>query len=160
MAHQQERNRGVVRVILEQDAGFTAWLSDQLGGIRTLLRQEATARQERFDALDNHLTQLETRMKTIEDYAAEIKASQDDTLVHVDAIKQDVIGLLAAVAAIPPQGLTQAQADLLETVTARGRSIAASAAAVDAMSPVAPPSPAPTPEPAPPTSAGTPGSGL
>lgn len=131
MAHQQERPTRAVRVIIEQDAGFTAWISDQFGSII-----------RRFN-------QLESTMKTIEEYTAAITAAQEETAAHIGAIKQDVTDLLAAVAAIPTAGLTQAQADALDTVVARGQSILDSTKAVDEMAPVASPVPTPTPEPAP-----------
>lgn len=131
MAHQQERSRGVIRVILEQDVGFTAWLSDQFG------------------AIGKRFNQLESSMKTLEDYIAAIKAAQDETASHLANIKGDVAKLLAAVAAVPTNGLTPEQVTALDDVVARGQAVVRSAEAVDALSPIPAPSPAPAAEPAP-----------
>jgi hypothetical protein len=129
MAHQQERSRGVIRVILEQDAGFTAWLSDQMG------------------ALHRRFNQLESTMATLEEYITEIKAAHDVTAGHVEAIKADVTELLTKIASIPVPGLTDVQEALLKEVSGHAQAIAASVGAVDAMVPAA--APVSTPEPAP-----------
>ena len=149
MANQHERNRGVIRVILEQDAGFTAWLSDQFGSIvKTLGR------------FDQNLKQLETTMGKLEDYVKDIKDAQDETAQHVDAIKQDVTDLLAKINEIPTQGLSEEQEALLKDVADHAKAIAASVKAVDEMAPVKPPVPTPDPGPAPTPPAKNPDGGL
>lgn len=129
MAHQQERPTRAVRVIIEQDAGFTAWLSDQFGTIR------------------KNFNQLETHMGKLEDYVKEIKDAQAETDEHVSAIKDDVASLLAKLDEIPTQGLSAEQEALLKDVADHAKAIAASVKAVDEMAP--PKAPSPTPEPAP-----------
>jgi methyl-accepting chemotaxis protein len=138
MAHNQERNRGVIRVILEQDTGFTAWLSDQFGTIR-----------KRFD-------KLESTMGKLEDYVKDIKDAQAETATHVDAIKADVTALLTTIANFPTGGLTAEQEAALKDAADGAKAIAASVKAVDEMAPV--PAPVPTPEPTPAPS--TPTAGL
>jgi ABC-type transporter Mla subunit MlaD len=94
MAHNQERNRGVIRVILEQDAGFTAWLSDQFGSIR-----------KRFDALDRRLDQLEKNImdkldQALQDIADE-KTAIGSVTELINNLRQQVADALSGVT-LPP----------------------------------------------------------
>lgn len=126
-AQPRERNRGVVRVILEQDAGLITWLSDQFG------------------SMINRLTQMETRMGKLEDYVKDIKAAQDETAARVDAIKEDVTALLVAHDTLPTDTgeLSPAVEDALKTIRDRAQAILGNAKAVDDMVP--PKAPAETP---------------
>lgn len=157
MANQQERNapfernRGVLRIIMEQDAGFVAWLSDQFGTIR-----------KRFDTIDQFHKQLETTMGKLEDYVTEIKAAQDETATRVDAIKDDVTALLAAHDTLPTDTgeLSPAVEDALKSIRDRAQSILGNAKAVDDLVPPKAPVPTPDPAPAPAAPAEPPGGGL
>lgn len=141
MANQQdrdaprERNRGVIRVILEQDAGFTTWLSDQFGSIL------------------KNFKQLETTMGKLEDYVTDIKAAQTETDEHIGAIKDDIATLQEKLDAIPSAGLSAEQEALLKDVADHAKAIAASVKAVDEINPPKPPVPTPDPAPAPATPA-------
>jgi enamine deaminase RidA (YjgF/YER057c/UK114 family) len=84
MAHQQERNRGVIRVILEQDAGFTAWLSGQFGTILQRFNQLETKMSAQTDKLIADVTALiDEAVKDITDAVAAAQANtpKDDPAV-------------------------------------------------------------------------------
>jgi len=146
MAHQQERNRGVVRVILEQDAGFTVWLSDQLGAIRT-----------RFDALDQRLTQMEKNiMATLDQVLADVTAET----TQIDSVITLIKGLRDQVAALP--GITpamQAQIDAIFASVEGNKTKLDNAIAANVQPPLAPVQPAPA-SPSEPLPAANPASGL
>ncbi len=149
MAHQQERNRGVVRVILEQDAGFTVWLSDQLGAIRA-----------RFDALDQRLTQMEkTLMATLDQVLADVTAES----TQIDSVITLIKGLRDQIAALP--GVTpamQAQIDAIFAGAEGNKAKLDTALAANVPPPPAPAAPASTApaSPSEPLPAANPASGL
>lgn len=140
MAHQQERNRGVVRVILEQDAGFTAWLSDQFGTIR-----------KRFDAIDQRMDQLEKNLMATLDQVLQDIADEKTAIASVSeliaGLKQQIADALSGVT-LPPA--VQAKIDQVFEGAEANKKALADALAANVPPPAPQPAPTPEPEPTPP----------
>jgi len=146
--HQSHDHSGALRIIIEQDAGFVAWLSDQFKAVF-----------QRLDNLEKHLAQQDTRLDLME---KNIMATLDQVLADVtaestqiDSVLTLIQGLRDQIAAIP--GITpamQAQIDAIFTGAEANKAKLDSALTANV------PQPAPTPAPAPATPAGSSGSGL
>ena len=78
---------------------------------------------------------LENQMATVEEYAAQAKAAQDETDAKIEAVRVDIQTLMDKIAAIPVAGLTPEQEAALADVVSHARAISDKIGVIDAMNP-------------------------
>jgi hypothetical protein len=90
------------------------------------------------------LSAIETKQDQIMSTLDDFKTILGEIAADVTAVKSDVDGLLAKIAAIPPAGLTPEQQAAIDAAVTQGQSIKAS---LDAIHAEVNPAPAPAPSP-------------
>ena len=92
--------------------------------------------QDLLDEIVTTLGRMESNiMTTVEEYAAQAKAAQDETDAKLEAVGADVRLLMEKLAAIPVAGLTPEQEALLGDVVSHARAISEKVGAIDELNP-------------------------
>jgi len=92
--------------------------------------------QNLLDEIVTKLGRMEINiMTTVEEYAAQAKAAQDETDAKLEAVGADVRLLMEKLAAIPVAGLTPEQEALLTDVVNHAKAISEKVGAIDELNP-------------------------